>query len=389
MRLAFVIFVCILSLSTFDSEVIASEKKFPEPVADFDAHQQQVLKYLLDYSLPQRSFEEIKLNLPFQLKANQEVPYRGKFLLIHGLNDSAYVWRDSALELAARGFDVRSILLPGHGSSPVNQLEINYKQWLSAVRQHFKLWNVDDTPIFLGGFSLGGVLATFLALEQPEVKGLLLFSPAYKSKLNSYLRWSWIYQKFRPWIFGGMILEDNPIKYNSIPVNSGTQFFNTTRSLARKWRFRSLDIPVLMVVSSDDSVVDIEFVRKKFAKKFKSNDKKLIIVSDDDEQNLLTNELHIDSADLDRRIINQSHLSLMNSMDNPLFGDQGKILVCNGNEYPIFMACMRAKGHWYGAQHTPSPDGVPVARTTYNPKFDRIFESFDELFIQGEQLSEN
>ena len=389
MGFAYRILICIVLLTVWIGRANASQGHFPEPIADFEAHQQQVLEYLLDYSLPQRNPEEIKLNLPFQLKASQDAPYRGKFLLIHGLNDSAYVWRDTALELAARGYDVRSILLPGHGSSPVHQLDIHYKEWLTAVRKHFALWNIDDTPIYLGGFSLGGVLATILALEQPQVKGLFLFSPAYKSKLNHYLRWSWIYQKFRPWIFGGMILEDNPIKYNSIPVNSGTQFFNTTRKLAGKWRFKSLDIPVLMILSSDDSVVDIEFVRKKFASKFKHPNKQLMIYAADPEQPTKQNELLVDSQNLERRIINQSHLSLMNSPNNPLFGERGNVLVCNGNEYPIFMACMRAKGHWYGAQHTPSPDGTPVARTTYNPKFDRIFESFDNLFIQGMEPAEN
>jgi hypothetical protein len=81
-----------------------------------------------------------------------------------------------------------------------------------------------------------------------------------------------------------------------------------------------------------------------------------------------------------RRIINLSHLSLINAPHNPLFGESGSVLVCNGNEYAIYRACRQASGHWFGAQHTPSPDGVAVARSTYNPDFSYLLKRFDQVF---------
>ena len=80
-------------------------------------------------------------------------------------------------------------------------------------------------------------------------------------------------------------------------------------------------------------------------------------------------------------MLNQSHLSLINHPDNVLLGEDQKVLICNGNEYPVFIACMRSKKHWYGAQHTVSPDGVSVARSTYNPDFDTLVRRFEEAFI--------
>ncbi len=47
----------------------------------------------------------------------------------------------------------------------------------------------------------------------------------------------------------------------------------------------------------------------------------------------------------------------------------------------IFMACLNSQQHWYGAQHTPSPDGVAVARTTYNPVFDTVVDLFEQVFL--------
>lgn len=358
---------------------------FPEPDIDFNQYRLNVQNYLRVSSLPNRSESDIILNLPFELPANKNTAYRGKFLLIHGLNDSAYVWTDIAQVIAAKGFDVRAVLLPGHGSHPRNLLDISYHQWLAAARKHVQLWRVDETPFYLGGFSLGGVITTILALEQPEdIAGLLLVSPAYHSKLNSLLRWSWLYAWFKPWMFGGLIYEDNPIKYNSIAINSGTQYYRTTRYLKNHWNGRHLDMPVLMISTLDDSVVDIEYNRRLFQQNFSSPRNQMLIYSNDKSVIAKPNEVIHPSAYIQGRILNQSHLSLINSPGNPLFGENGSILICNGNEYPIFMACMNSRHHWYGAQHTLSPDGVAVARSTYNPDFDSVADLFDRVFTAAE-----
>ena len=359
---------------------------FPAASADFGKHIERVERYLMQHSIPGRSEAEIRLNLPFELAASSQVPYRGKFLLIHGLNDSAYVWTDMAQALSDRGFEVRAILLPGHGSDPRKMLDVSFKQWLRSVRSHYQYWRVDGTPIYIGGFSLGGVLATILAQEKPEISGLLLISPAYHSQLNSLLRWSGIYAWFKPWMFGGMITEDNPVKYNSIPINSGTQYFNTTTYLKNLWRNNKnkylrerLSMPVMMVVTANDSVVDIEYSRYVFNRHFPNSQSRFLIYQQT-KTTTKPREVVRSGHYPKRRILNLSHLSLLNAPHNPLFGENGSILVCNGNKYPVYRACMQARAHWFGAQHTPSPDGVAVARTTYNPDFAYLPELFDQVF---------
>lgn len=366
---------------------IDARMKFPTPLADFDLYRENLRIYLLANRMRSRTPAEAMLNLPFELAANDEVVYRGKFLLFHGLNDSVYVWTDLAHALAQRGFDVRVVLLPGHGSHPKNMMQISYQEWLRAARVHHAFWDVDDTPMHLGGFSLGAVIATILALEHSDTAGMLLISPAYHSQLNSLLRWSWLYAYYKPWMFGGMILEDNPIKYNSIPINSGTQYFRTAQYLKGRWGKKKLAMPVLMVMTADDSVVDVDYARRLYRQKFTSQRNKLLLYSNDADvhvdagQSRGKKEIIRPSNYPARRILNQSHLSLINAPDNPLFGARGSVLVCNGNEYPIFMACLRATGHWFGAQHTPSPDKTPVARTTYNPDFPYLLKLLEEVFL--------
>lgn len=355
---------------------------FPQPKADYQAHIAEVKQYLLTTQMRQRKPEDVQFNIPFEYKANPSTRYRGKFLLIHGLNDSPYVFADVATELTARGFDVRAILLPGHGNSPEAQLDMSYKRWLNVARTHLNLWQEQsDAPMYIGGFSMGSVIATILALENENIKGLLLFSPAYQSSMNHLLRWSSLYSKFKPWVFGGMIIEDNPTKYNSIPINGAAQYYKLSKKLKRLWGRKRLNLPVLMVLSADDSVVDIEYLIKVYGKRFTSERKRMLIYSNDANLVDTPNIDYRPSAYPALRILNQSHQGVLMAPENPLFGKEGSVLVCNGNDWPTFSGCLYSRQkHWFGAQHTASPDTVPVARTTYNADFDGVFETFDQVF---------
>ena len=182
-------------------------------------------------------------------------------------------------------------------------------------------------------------------------------------------------------MFGGMIIEDNPTKYNSIPINGAAQYYNVTRILYKRWRGKKLTMPVLAVGSVDDSVLDIDYMIKVFREKFSSKQKKLILYSNKTIAEISADITYRNSAFPDLRILNQSHQGITMAPDNPLFGQNGDILVCNGNDWPTFSGCLFSQeDHWFGAQHTLSPDAVPVARTTYNPDFNGMFEIFDRLF---------
>ena len=366
--------------------------EFPVVQDEFSAYVDDARTHIKRFTMRQRNREDGVYNLPFEISANPAAVYRGRFLLIHGLNDSPYSWRDLGASLADMGFDVRAILLPGHGTTPEALLQVHYSQWLNSARQHIDVWqkttsqnglSQQDSPIYLGGFSLGGVLATILALENDDIAGLLLVSPAWHSKLNRLLRWSGIYKLYKPWVFGGMILEDNPAKYNSIPVNSAAQYYNTTRYLKKRWQRHRLSIPVLVLASADDSVIDVSYMRSLYRKRFDGESRAMVIFSNDTSLTLAETEVRRPSARLDLRIINQSHMSLINSPDNELYGRSRKILVCNGNVPEIFFGCLRSPVHWYGAQHTVSPDDVAVARTTYNPDYEYVLQMIEQVFITG------
>lgn len=354
---------------------------FPAPQQDFERHIDNVRAYLLATQMNGRSPHDVEYNLPFELSASDQVPYRGRYFLIHGLNDSPAVWHDIAHALADRGFDVRAILLPGHGNTPEAQLHVSWQQWLDAARLQLDYWRIADVPLYLGGFSLGGVIATILALEKDEIEGLLLFAPAYQSSKVHLLRWASLVSPIKPWVFGGMIIEDNPTKYNSIPINAAAQYYKTARHLQRIWKQQVLTMPVLMIETVDDSVIDVDKTRHLFARRFSSPRRTLLLYSNDQAQ-AGSNEIIRPSEYLPLRILNQSHQSMTISPDNTMFGENGTQLVCNGNEWKVFSACLyyRKGPHWHGAEGTQSPDGVPVARTTFNPDFEGIMTLHDQIF---------
>ncbi len=354
---------------------------FPDPVVDFDDHRSAVRTYLSRHRVasdPAKADEEVALNAPFERRADDGVPYRGKFLLFHGLSDSPFIWRDLAAGLGRMGFDVRAVLLPGHGVRPGAMLDVSYEDWLAVARGHLAAWDDGSAPIHLGGFSLGGVIATVLALEAESVDGLLLFAPAWRSEDATILWWSSVVAVARDWAFTGPVL--NPVRYGSVAVNSGVQYYDLTGYLLDLWRGRTLDIPALVVISTEDSVVNADYVRTVFRERLTAPGNRLLIYSAGGTAPRDGREVVRPGARPAARILNQSHMSLMIAPGNPRYGRDGDLVVCNGASESARTACRTAPLLWHGAWGTPSPDDAPVARTTYNPDFDFILETAATVF---------
>ncbi len=56
-------------------------------------------------------------------------------LLIHGLGDSPWTYRDLATKLAEQGMLVRTVLLPGHGTKPADMIGVTSEDWNKAVQE--------------------------------------------------------------------------------------------------------------------------------------------------------------------------------------------------------------------------------------------------------------
>ena len=135
-----------------------AEPDMPLGQKSFEAYRLDTLQWLRDHRDFQGTDREAELNW----NAPQEwrpvgAPKRG-IILVHGLGDSPWSFHDIGSALAARGFLVRTVLLPGHGTQPADMLQVRMEDWRRVVDEQAAILRAEVGEIYLGGFSkhLGG-----------------------------------------------------------------------------------------------------------------------------------------------------------------------------------------------------------------------------------------
>ena len=113
-------------------------------------------------------------------------------VLFHGFTATTLEVRDLAEEIHSRlGWTVFAPLLPGHGTSPRDLAKTRHSEWIESAEQAFNSLKCRTTRWFVGGESMGGLLALYLAACHPEIEKLIVYAPAlkipgfYKAKLFS------------------------------------------------------------------------------------------------------------------------------------------------------------------------------------------------------------
>lgn len=91
-------------------------------------------------------------------------------LLLHGFTGHPSDLEPLKTAFETRGFSCVLPLLPGHGAKPEDLNRVKIADWLDCARAY-------DSDIIVG-LSMGGLLASVIAAEQPKAK-LILLSPAF------------------------------------------------------------------------------------------------------------------------------------------------------------------------------------------------------------------
>lgn len=100
--------------------------------------------------------------------------YQGNILLIHGLGGSTFTWRFTAETLAANGYFVTAVDLPGFGYSTrqrtLDHSQKQRSQWLWELLDelHQSGQGILSGSWHLMGHSMGGGTATAMAMARPE-----------------------------------------------------------------------------------------------------------------------------------------------------------------------------------------------------------------------------
>ena len=195
-------------------------------------------------------------------------PPKGAAVLLHGLTDSPYSLRHIARTYAAAGWLALAIRLPGQGTVPGGLARMGWKSWAAATGLAVRAarQRVGETaPLHLVGYSNGAALAldhALRALDDPALgrpARLILLSPmigiTVAARFAGIAGWPAIFPRWARTAWVKVLLEDNPFKYNSLPVNAARQSYLVTRHLQRRLERlrkagRLIELPPLMTFQS-------------------------------------------------------------------------------------------------------------------------------------------
>lgn len=309
-------------------------------------------------------------------------PSRG-ILLVHGLGDSPFSFHDIGQRLAAQGFLVRTVLLPGHGTKVEDLLTVRFADWRQVVKQQTEQLQREVKQVYLGGFSTGANLVVLEALQRDDTAGLLLLSPAFKSS-NAY-DWltPWV-APFKPWLREPSPdrPQRNPVRYFNTPTNGFAQYYHSSRAVRHALSAQAYRRPVVMVVAEHDSVVDVEFLAQHFSQHFPHSCSRLLWYGKaETASKWQAPHLYFQLDHLPEQRISQfSHMSVMFSPQNWVYGRQGKVRLCHNGQTPSQQQqCEQGAEVWYSDWGYREADKAH-ARLTFNPYFDWQMQQVAQVF---------
>jgi carboxylesterase len=117
---------------------------------------------------------------PFLLKGT----LKKVVLLVHGFTATPVEVRRLANNLNRAGFTTAGPLLPGHGESPAALNRLRWQDWYNAMENVFRDLQKAHEKVYVGGESMGALIALLLAGRNPSAAGVLAYSPALRIPLT-------------------------------------------------------------------------------------------------------------------------------------------------------------------------------------------------------------
>lgn len=365
-----------------------------EPVTSFDGYVASVRAHVDTNLVPISGFEreqQVLWNLPYRMAPAGSCGRgdRTGLLLVHGLSDSPFVFRDLARYLAGHCVEVRTLLLQGHGTRPGDMVTASAAIWREQVRNHFIALSEEVDQAFIGGFSLGGALATDYALAEtgPRPAGLITVAPAWE--LNGLRDYLWLAPIAD--VFGDFVEKEpelNPVKYESFSFNAGSQIgIVISAAQSRMTRHEHIDIPLFLAATEADSVINLNYLVDQFRGRFRNPANTMMIFRDTrqpwpetraDERITFLNSYLPEAS-----ILEFSHQSLLIAPENELYGLGAPLQRCLEPNNISLGDCRQLPDNelWFSAWHdTERP--VFTSRLTYNPRFEEMAKAI-QRFIQA------
>jgi carboxylesterase len=176
-------------------------------------------------------------------------------LLAHGYSATAAEVRPLAQILHEQGYSVSGPLLPGHGTTPQEMNRCRWQDWAQAMEQAYQEVKSHCQHVFVGGESMGAVLAAYLASEHAEVAGILAYAPAMRLPTWIAIR-ARLGARFIPFVPKRGL--DSAKRWQGYTVNPIPALVQLMRlQAAMRPRLALIHQPLLIVQGRLDRVVDL------------------------------------------------------------------------------------------------------------------------------------
>lgn len=181
-------------------------------------------------------------------------------LLIHGYTATTAEVRPLAGVLHQAGYTVAGPLLPGHGTTPFEANRYIWQDWVAVVEEEYRRLQAVCRAVVVGGESMGGLLALYMASQYPEIRAVMAYAPALISTplLHQwYARLAWHWQPTRPKGPSAPSAADERWQgYPLNPMGAAVQMFNLQAEVRR--RLPRIRQPLLVVQGKLDTSVSLQ-----------------------------------------------------------------------------------------------------------------------------------
>jgi carboxylesterase len=187
-------------------------------------------------------------------------------LLVHGFTGNPTSMRPLGEALAARGFRVEVIRLPGHGTSWRDMYRTRYADWRAEVVRALDALKERCAMVVMVGLSMGGTLVLDVAASRSkDVKGVVPINASVLAREGAVAKLAPLLEKILPVVpakAAGLTENDiakpgqNENAYAWVPAAAGNSFL---RELPRiRTAIEGMRVPALVAYSPQDHSVPPE-----------------------------------------------------------------------------------------------------------------------------------
>ncbi|TCK18442.1 esterase/lipase [Thiogranum longum] len=327
-------------------------------------------------------------NSPFQLSPANSQGASRTILMTHGLTDSPFLMRDIGAWFQSQGFRVLSMQLPGHGTRPGDLLDVRWQDWARAQRRLIDMLAEESDELYLLGFSLGAVLSLYQALHTPRFSALFLFSPAIR--ITSLVRAACPLAVAGRWWQRAAWFDVQPdtdsFKYESLTNRAICEVYRLTEAQRRLAAITGLKTPLFVAASENDATIDSPAVIDWFARQ-QSAHKRMLYYSTG-QPGVPDGVRVINARHPEQRIRSYSHTALLQSPENPHYGEEGTLRFCT-HYYRLdpekYRRCKAGEEDCIGEMFDESEDCKVIRRLTWNPGYTEMLEEIRQFLDQLKQ----